>query len=285
MILVTGATGMFGSRTVRELAARGAPVRALVRSAERARGLPGEIAVGDMDHPDSLREPFAGIETVFVISPMDDRIQEREGNVLRAAREAGVTRVVKLYGAVRHRGDALDRLHTASIAAIETSGLEWALVSPNSVMETSLLSYAETIRDMNAMFGCAGDGRVGLVAADDVARAAAAVLAEERAGGHNYEITGPEALTVADMAGVLGRTLGREISYVDMPEDDFRALLVEQAGMTPEEADINVILHLRAWRRGDADLVTGTVRDLTGRDPTSLAEWAAAHRDVFGPTA
>lgn len=281
MILVTAATGMFGSRTVRQLAARGAPVRALVHSAEHARGLPGELAVGDMDRPETLAEPLDGVETVFVISPMDQHIEERETNVLRAAQKASVKRIVKLYGAVRHRGDPLDRLHVASLDAIKASGLEWALVSPTSVMETSLLPYAEAIREMNAMFGCAGDGRVALVAADDVARAAAVVLTERSEAGGNYELTGPETLTMSEMAAVLGHVLGREITYYDMSEDEFRKLLVEQAGMSAEEADIKVILHLSAWRRGDADIQTDSVRELTGQDPMSLAEWAAAHRDAF----
>jgi uncharacterized protein YbjT (DUF2867 family) len=281
VILVTGATGMFGSRTVRQLVARHVAVRALVHSAEHAKALPGEIAVGDMDRPDTLREPLQGVETVFLISPMDDRIAERETGVVHAAQDAGATRVVKLYGAVRHRGDALDRLHIASIDAIRASGLEWALVSPNSVMETSLLSQSEPIRGMNALLGCAGEGRVGLVAADDVARAAAVVLTEPGESGRSYELTGPETLSMGEMAGVFALVLGREITYHDMSEDEFRKLLVEQAGMSPDEADRKVILHLRAWRRGDADLHTDTVRELTGEEPRHLAEWVAAHREAF----
>jgi uncharacterized protein YbjT (DUF2867 family) len=272
---------MFGSRTVRQLVSRGAPVRALVHSREHAAGLPGEVVVGDLDRPDSLTEPFAGVETVFLISPMDDRIEEREGNALRRAREAGARRIVKLFGAVRHHGDPLDKLHRASIDAIRASGLEWALVSPNSVMETSLLSQAHAIQGFNAMFACAGDGRVGLVAADDVARAAAVVLTERDEDGANYELTGPEALSMADMAAVLSRVLGRTITYNDMPEDDFRRLLVDQGGIPPDEVDIKAILHLRAWRNGDADLVTDTYRALTGEAPLSLSEWVAAHRDAF----
>jgi len=272
---------MFGSRTVRQLVSRGAPVRALVHSREHAAGLPGEVVVGDLDHPDSLTEPFAGVETVFLISPMDDRIEEREGNALRRARESGARRIVKLFGAVRHHGDPLDKLHRASIDAIRASGLEWALVSPNSVMETSLLSQAHAIQGFNAMFACAGGGRVGLVAADDVARAAAVVLTERDEDGANYELTGPEALSMADMAGVLTRVLGRTITYNDMPEDDFRRLLVDQGGIPPDEVDIKAILHLRAWRNGDADLVTDTYRALTGEAPLSLSEWVAAHREAF----
>ena len=101
---------------------------------------------------------------------------------------------------MRHHGDALDKLHRASIDAIRASGLEWALVSPNSVMETSLLSQAHAIQGFNAMFACAGGGGVGLAAADDVVRAAAVVPTERDEDGANYELTGPEALSLTGEA-------------------------------------------------------------------------------------
>ena len=284
MVLVVGATGMFGSRVLGETAARGAPVRALVHSAARAPELQNaavEVAIGDLDKPDSLAGAFDGVDVVFLVSPMDDRIEIRERNALRAAQQAGVRRVVKLYGAVRHHGDPLDVLHQASIDAIKGSGLSWALVSPNSVMETSLLSQAEGIKQTGALFGSAGSGRIGLVAADDVARAAAVVLTERDQSGVNYELTGPSAMTMSDVAATMSGVLGRPISYNDMPEEEFRLLLVEEAGVPEDVVDIQVLLHFAAWKRGDANLVTDTYRELTGQAPTSLAEWVALNRVAF----
>jgi NAD(P)H dehydrogenase (quinone) len=284
MVSILGATGMFGSRVLREIAARGVPVRALVHSPARAPELQSaavEVAIGDLDEPDSLAGAFDGVDVVFLVSPMDDRIEIRERNALHAAQQAGVRRVVKLYGAVRHRGDPLDVLHQASIDAIKASGLSWALVSPNSVMETSLLSQAEGIKQAGSLFGCAGGGRIGLVAADDVAQAAAVVLTERDESGVNYEITGPSAMTMSEMAATMSDVLGRPIGYNDMPEDDFRSLLVEQAGVPEDVVDIQVLLHFAAWKRGDANLVTDTHRELTGQAPTSLAEWVGLNREAF----
>lgn len=286
MILILGATGMFGSRVLRETASKGAAVRALAHSASgagrlRERGV--DVALGDLDRPETLADAFSGVDTAFIVSPMDDRIALREANALRAAQEAGVRRVVKLYGAVRHHGDSLDAQHLESIAAISNSGLEWALVSPNSVMETSLLGQAEAVKQADALFGCAGDGRVGLVAADDVARAAAVVLTERKESGANYELTGPAALTMAEMAATLSKALRRRISYQDMPAEEFRALLVEQGGVPEDLVDIQVMHHFTAWKRGDAELVTDTYRELTGLAPTSLSEWSVAHREAFMP--
>lgn len=284
MILVTGATGMFGSRVVRETGARGAQVRALVHSSAKGEELSRngvEVAVGDLDQPQDLHSAFTGIDTLFLLTPMDARIAARETNALRAAQDAGVRRVVKLYGAVRHHGDSLDAQHLASIEAIRGSGLNWSLVSPNSVMETSLLGQAEAVKYADALFGCAGDGRIGLVAADDVARAAAVVLTERDERGANYELTGPAALTMDEMAAILSEALGRTIAYNDMPAAEFRRLLVEQGGVPEDRVDIQVMDHFAAWRRGDADLVTDTYGELTGDSPTSLSDWARENRQAF----
>ncbi len=284
MILITGATGMFGSRIARGLLERGQPVRALVRDPSKAAALQeagAELVVGDMDQPSTLSPALADVRRVFLVSPMDLRVEERERAVIAAAQAAGVESAIKLYGAVKHRGDALDTLHLGSIQALRESGLQWSLLSPNSVMETSLLSQLDSIKQTGALWGCAGDGKVGLIAADDVAAAGVALLAGDPEHGRNYELTGPEALSVAEMAAQLSTALGREIAYNDLPEEVFRDVLVNQAGMTPEEAEIGVLIHFRAWRRGDADLVTGTVEELTGRPPASVRQWAAQHSGAF----
>ncbi|MET8753251.1 NmrA family NAD(P)-binding protein [Streptomyces sp. NPDC004667] len=283
MILVTGATGMFGSRIANRLAEEGVPVRALVRDrakAERLLAAEVDVAVGDMDDPATLPPALDGVGTVFLVSPMDEHVYTRERAVIDAAGAAGVRRIVKLHGCVRHDGDPLDELHQASIAALRASGLEWALVSPNSVMETSLLPHADAVRDSGELWACAGDGRVGFVAADDVARAAAAVLTSDGPSGKNYEITGPQALSMTDIAVCASAALGRPVAYHDVPEADFRALLVGM-GLSPQEADFGVILHMRAWREGKAELVTGTFESLTGSEPTPVREWFDRYRQAF----
>jgi NAD(P)H dehydrogenase (quinone) len=284
MILVTGATGMFGGGVTAELAGRGAPVRAMTSNPDRVEDLdrPGvEPVVADMDRAETLTDAVAGVDTVFLVSPMDDRVKVRETNVVAAAQEAGVRRIVKLAGAVEHHGDALARLHGASIEAIRDSGLEWALLSPTSVLETSLFSMLPWIEAVGAIVACAGDGRVAHVAAADVARAGAVVLTERDENGRDYVITGPELLSYAELCEILSRVTGRSIPYIDVSEEDLSKTLVEEAGMTPERAEIGVICHFRAWRNGDAEALTDTYRELTGRDPTTAEQWIAEHAEPF----
>jgi uncharacterized protein YbjT (DUF2867 family) len=284
MILVTGATGMFGGAIARRLAERGVPVRAMTSSPSRAEQLerPGvDPVVADMDRPETLGEALADIDTVFLVSPMDDRVRVREGNILEAARRAGVRRIVKLYGAVQHHGDPLGSLHDASVEAIRRSGLEWALLSPTSVLETSLFSMIPWIEEVGGIVASAGAGKVAHVAADDVARAGAVVVADRRENGRNYVITGPELLSFSELCEILSRVTGRSIPYMDVPDEELKRLLVEEAGLTAEQAEIGVICHFRAWRNGDADVRTDTYRELTGQRATTAEQWIAAHREVF----
>jgi len=284
LILVTGATGMFGSGVTDRLAERGVPVRAMTSSATHAQQMarPGvEPVVADMDRPETLGEAMAGVDTVFVVTPMDDRVQARERNVLEAAKREGVRRIVKLYGAVEHHGDDLGSLHDASVEAIRESGLQWALLSPTSVLETSLLSMIPWIEATGSVVACAGDGKVAHVAADDVARAGAAVLAERDENGRNYVITGPELLSLGELCEILSRVTDRPVPYVDVSDEQLTQLLTEQAGMGAEQAEIGVVCHFRAWRNGDARAHTDTFRELTGLSPTTVEQWIEAHRETF----
>lgn len=284
MILVTGATGMFGGGALRELKARGARVRALTHSPEKAALLQEqgvEPWVGDMDDRDSLRGAMEGVERVFLVTPMDSHIARREANVVEAAREAGVRQVVKLFGAVRHAGDQLAQLHEAGLRTLQESGLDWTLISPSTVMETNLFPLAFWIREEGEFWLPAGDARLGMVAADDVALCTAIVLTSDGHHAQNYELTGPEAVTFTQIAASMSRIFGRSIRYRDISEDDFTKVMVEQAGYSQDRLEIEVLCHFRAFRQGGADLVTDTVQRLTGRRATSVEEFLEAHKTAF----
>jgi uncharacterized protein YbjT (DUF2867 family) len=288
MIFVTGATGMFGGGVTARLADMSVPVRAMSRSADQAESLkrPGiEPVVADFDKPETLDPAIDGADTVFLVTPMDDRVEVRERNVLEAAERSGVRRIVKLHGAVKHHGDPLGRLHDASVEAIKGSGLDWALVSPTSVLETSLLSQIPWIEAVGAMVASAGDGKVAHVAADDVTRAAAIVLAERDENGRDYVITGPELHSMAELAEIMSRVTGHDIPYDDVSDEELTDTLVKEAGMTPEQAEIGVVCHYRAWRNGDAEAQTDTFHELTGEAPTTAEEWIKARREVFADAA
>ncbi len=283
MILVTGATGMFGSRVVRETVARGGEVRGLVHSDAKITEVTdagAEAVVGDLDRPETLPAALEGVERVFLIAPMDLQGGARDSAVIEAARDAGVRQIVKLHGAVRHDGDPLDQQHQQAMQTLRDSGLQWTLFSPQTVMETNLFGQADAIRSTGAMWGTAGEGRAAMVAADDCGRAAAVVLTTDGHEGREYAITGPVALTFGEIAAAMSRVLGRPVAYNDLPEEDFKPILLE-SGMSEQEAEIGVLLHYRAFRRGDAELVTRDYEDLTGEAPTTIEAWLQANAAAF----
>lgn len=288
-VLVTGATGMFGGLVTSHLARAGVEVLALSRSPERAQSLTaGSVTgvVGDMDDPATLRDSMAQAQRLFLVSPMHPDLGARECAVIEMAKSQGITQVVKLYGAVQHEGDALDIQHHMSIDALKASGLSWCLVSPQTVMDSHLLAQAESIREEHRMYACAGDGRMGLVSADNCGEVASHVLQSpvDDYQGRNLEITGPEAVTFAEMANQLTEALGVTIEYIDMSEDKFGKLAVE-AGFPADDLELQLLCHFRQIRNGKAMLVTNTFQELIGRPPTSVGEWAREHRKALVPDA
>ncbi|MEU4745767.1 NAD(P)H-binding protein, partial [Actinosynnema sp. NPDC023658] len=96
MILVTGATGTVGGAVVTALRSAGTPVRVLTRDPARAVFPPDvEVVTGDLGRPETLTSAVSGVEKVFLLSPAEHKA-EHDGNLARAARDAGVRHVVQL---------------------------------------------------------------------------------------------------------------------------------------------------------------------------------------------
>ena len=125
----------------------------------------------------------------------------------------------------------------------------------------------------------AGHGRVGFVAASDVAAVAARVLTSPGHEGATYVVTGPEALRFKDIAARISAVFAREVGYTDQPADRARELMLA-GGLSPWQADGN--LELFDWiRLGGADTVTATVRELTGADAQTVEDWLDDSRASF----
>ena len=275
---------MFGKALSQELTGKDATVRVMVRDRSKCtlRGPNIEVVTGDIDKPETLPPVMEGVDTIFLSSPMDAHIGEREIRVIDAAKAAGVTHISKIYGAVKHEDDPLVATHRQAFDHLKASGISWSLVSPNSVMETGFVNQATTVRLMHALVGCSGHGKIGMVALKDVTEATAAILIKGGENGMNYEMTGPESIDMFDIADRFSEALGKSIVYIDKSVEDFGKMTVKfMKGMTPERLEIEVLCHLRAWRDGKADLVTDTVQKLTGRKPISVEEWVRMNKALY----
>jgi NAD(P)H dehydrogenase (quinone) len=168
--------------------------------------------------------------------------------------------------------------HRQVATHLDAVDLPVTYLAPSLYME-DLLASARAVRDDGTIPAPAGQGRVGFVAARDVAAVAARVLTSPGHEQATYVPTGPEALSYADVAARISAVFAREVDYEDQPPDRARKVMLA-SGLTRWEADGS--LELFEWiSGGGADTVTGAVRELTGEDPGRLEDWLSKSRASF----
>jgi uncharacterized protein YbjT (DUF2867 family) len=286
-IVVTGATGNVGTPLVADLVARGAAVRALIHDPYKADAVAAAGAVpvaGDFSRPASYAAAFEGADALFVVAPNAPEQVAWERDLATTARLAGLDRVVKLSIMNADPGSAvgLYRVHGECEEAVREAGVGVTALRCCEFTQNFLLS-AETLRE-GALYGTgAGDGKVAFLDVRDIAAVAAELLTRDEAAEPDYLLTGPEALTFDEAARRLGAALRREVSYVELPADEYRAALVGD-GVPGWYAETLAELYA-GYADGAAGRVTGTVRDLTGSDPRSVEDFARDHAAQLGAAA
>ena len=286
MILVTGATGRVGYRLMEALADARADATAMVRVEAKAADLPGtgRHVVGTLDDPPPA-QVLRRFDRIFLLSPEIEEQVELERAFIDAVAKAGhQPHMVKLCadGFQDPGCDVRFMLAHRQVAYhLDSVGLPVTYLAAATYMD-DLLGEAEEIQRTGEIRASAGSGRAGFIAATDVALAAAHVLTTDGHDGDTYVVTGPEALSYADIARRFSAVFGRKVDYADLPAARIRDLLLA-SGRTAWQADGD--LERFAWiRQGGAATVTGTVREFTGADPRPLEEWLADSRATFtGP--
>lgn len=283
MIVVTGATGNVGAHVVAALRAAGLPVRAFVRDAARARERLGEgtdLVVGDLADRLCVRRALAGIDAVFLATSNQPAQVELETGVIDEAAAAGVGRIVKLSTLSARAGSPIGVWDwQARIEEhLRASGLAAVVVAASTFMSNLLLA-GETVRREGCLYAPAGGARIAFVDPRDVAATAAAALACSRWDGSTLVVTGPEALTYADVAAELSAVAGRPVRFVDITPQEARAGMVA-AGL-PDWLAADVVGMFACLKDGAAAQVTPTVREVTGREPGTLARYVRDHAAFF----
>ncbi|MBO2449404.1 NAD(P)H-binding protein [Actinomadura barringtoniae] len=285
MIAVCGASGNLGGRTLRHLLDRVDADRVLALSRTPGRvTAPVAARAADFGDPAGLVRAFEGVERLLLISV--DAVTGRvplHANAVEAAAQAGVEHVV--YTSTVRAGDpgnpsgvAHDHRETERLLA--GSGLRFTSLRFNVWPEMlTYLGVAQRVVASGELPSNSGAGGVGYIGRDDSAAVAAAVLAEGGSEGQFLEVTGPAAVTDAELADVLADATGRPVRHRPATDAEMPSLLIAQ-GMPAPLAE--------AWtgagivrRNGWFDVVTHAAERLTGRRPASLSDLLVQDRPAL----
>ena len=292
MILVTGATGLNGRELVHRLSARGVPVRALVRNAAKAGGLrpsdpPGqagegrvEIVEGDMARPETLIPALRDVDRAMLISSSDPMMLDVQSNFIEAARTAGVKHVVKLSGIMPELDSPFRfaRMHGEIERRLEASGMAFTHLRAGEFMPVYFRQVPSIIAK-GALSLPMENAKIASIDIGDITDVAAVALTNSGHEGKIYALTGPEALTMAEVAEKLSAVTGKHIRYMNVaPEDAKKAQLA--AGVSPYIAD--ALAELFAERRkGKEANVSPAVQMILGRPPVSFDAFAKRNAAIF----
>jgi uncharacterized protein YbjT (DUF2867 family) len=283
MILITGATGRIGGATLKYLASRGMALRALIRSPDKAASVaaPGvETVIGDLAEPHSLEAALEAVDAALLVSPLDPRQVELQGNFIEAAKRAGHVHIVKVSGL----GTALDssvrsgRWHAQIEKHLEDSGLPFTHLRPPFFMQ-NILRFAPAIRANSEFVGALRQGKVAMIDVHDIAAVAGTALTTPGHAGKAYVVTGPEALSYQEIAERISAILGRKVTYNDMPLEAVWERL-RASGMPEWHVQVQIDFST-ALRAGQAATVTDVVAAVTGRQPRTFVQFFQEHRDLF----
>jgi NAD(P)H dehydrogenase (quinone) len=273
VILVTGATGRVGHKVAAILAGTGTRLRLMTRDPAKAEKFPrSEIVQGDFENVASLDAAFEGVRTALVISGSGapGKRAELHRNAFEAALRARTDHVVylSLMGASLDSKYPYSRDHYVSEQYLADTGL------PHTVLRDAFYfgTVADTFDSDGVIRGPAGEGRGAFVSRQCVARTAAAILLQTFAGSRSpggcYEVTGPEALTLGEVAQRLSPIAGHPLRYEPESAESMRKRL---RGAGVEESKIELqVGWFEAIGAGELARPTDTVRRFTGTMPRKL---------------
>ena len=282
MIFLTGATGKIGGDTAKQLVAKGANLRALVRDEAKAADLKAagvELVVGDIADANTVKRGMDGADKAFLLLPNGEQQEANEKQFTDLAVASGVRQLVKMSSmeAVADAETPIPRAHWASEEYIRASGLDWTMVKPNFFMQ-NLLASAPTIKGQRKFFLPMGNGTTGMADARDIGAVCAEVLTGDGHAGQSYEITGPEVLSFYDVADRFSEVLGEKVEYVPLPMEQFRDKMT--GILVPWH--LNAVCELfREIAEIGLDHTTDTFKQLIGRDPISLKQFIEDHVAIF----
>lgn len=280
MIVVTGASGNVGRPLVEALALAGEKVTAVTRNP-----LPYDLPEGarhvraDLADPATLGPALDGADALFLL-PAGELLGggAPAGEVLAAAEEAGVRRVVLLSSQISGtRPDALSHGRLREFEeAVRSSGLAWTILRPGG-FASNAYAWSETVRNQRAVFAPFADVALPVVDPADIAEVAAVALRDAGHSGRTYVLTGPAAVTPREQAAALSETLGEQVGFVELTREQARE---HMARFMPEPV-IEGTLDILGEPLPTEQRVSPDIEKVLGRPAGTFAGWARRNVHAF----
>lgn len=271
-IVVTGASGNVGKAVVAALRARGMAVRPALRQPV------GEAVACDFTRPDTFAGALAGAGGLFLLRPPPiSDVGPTLNRLVDVGLAMGVTRVVFLsvIGA-----DTRGYIPHARVEKhLSESTAAWTFLRAGFFSQNLGDAYRADIAEHDELCVPAGAGRAAFVDVRDLGEVAARCFAEAGHAGKAYTLTGPEALSFAEVAGLLSAALGRQIRYTRPGVLRYMARL-RRRGLPFAQRLVQTVLHV-GLRFGQGEAVDPTLARLLGRPPTTLAEYIDDHAALW----
>ena len=286
LLLVTGAAGHLGQRVIHHLLdTLKVPASRIIATSRKPDSLSALaergviVRAADFADAASLAGTFAGANRMLLIST--DAIGHRlpqHRNAIAAAVEAGVSHVVYTSMPAPEGSPVLFAPeHAGTEAALASSSLPgWTVLRNHWYFENLFMSLPSVLAMGGQWFSAAGDGKLANIARDDLARAAAVVLADNSTGKATYTLSGAEALTTAQQAQAVSQAIGRPIQVIPVPVE---ALVQGMIGAGIPEAMARIVASFDiSTAAGEAGTVTSDFKAITGIEPQSFSRWLDANK-------
>lgn len=281
-ILITGATGLLGSSTIKYLLNKGVEAKniyALVRDTKKAENLVEKginLKIGNYDDYPSLVEAFKEIDKLFFVSGSEipKRVAQHE-NIVKAAKEAKVKHII--YTSFQRKNETetspivtVAEAHLKTEDLLKNSGINYTIMKNNLYMDI-IPMFIGNVLETGTIYQPAADGKVAFVLRDDIAEVAANILTTTGHKNKEYDITANEAYSYNDIAVMISEITGKTINYISPSVEEYTKILTD-AGVPNEIIGMTVGFSL-AQAQTELDQTANIFENLLGRKPVSLQEY------------
>ena len=278
-VLVTGVRGKTGRQIAAALTRQpGIEVRGAGRNATNL-NQPGVRPVHfDWEDPASWPDVLKGVSAIYLVKPKTPDPASTVESFLRLAGEAERVVLLSEIGC-ESRDELTDELKVEK--AVQALPFDWTILRPNWFMQNFAEPnfYLEAVRDSGALKVPTGGQPVSFVDTRDIADVAYAALIDSSHARRAYTLTGPQALTFAEVARRIGEIAGHQVSHTDPPLAEYLSgLAASGTAKSQVEYYRRIYTHIQ---KGQTALVSTAIEQVTGHPPRTFSAFVEENKNIW----